>query len=175
MYTRKKYSFKDMLMWTRLEIAVFVLLAAVTAVLFEVVGLKWLQLPWTPLALVGTAVAFLIGFQNNAAYGRSWEARQIWGGIVNSSRSWAISARDMVGNRHALLPLSEEELEEIRRTLIHRHIAWLTALRHAMRQKRPWEVFTESRTNKEWYEKVFIPERDCTLESEIGSLLSANE
>ncbi|MBK8583498.1 MAG: hypothetical protein IPL86_17320 [Flavobacteriales bacterium] len=41
--------------------------------------------PWLPIALVGTAVAFLVGFKNNASYGRMWEARMAWGSIGNSS------------------------------------------------------------------------------------------
>ena len=89
MYTKKKYSLRDMILWTRLEIVYFFVIATAVAVLYDVMGLHWLQLPWTPLALIGTAVAFLIGFQNNAAYGRAWEARKIWGGIVNESRTWA--------------------------------------------------------------------------------------
>ena len=34
-------------------------------------------------------MAFFIGFNNNQAYDRWWEARKIWGGIVNDSRSFA--------------------------------------------------------------------------------------
>ena len=89
MYTKKKYSLRDMILWTRLEILYFLVIASVVALLYERIGFRWLQLPWTPVALIGTAVAFLIGFQNNAAYGRAWEARKIWGGIVNESRTWA--------------------------------------------------------------------------------------
>ena len=44
-----------------------------------------------------------------------------------------------------------------------------------MRSKRPWEVFTEHRTNKEWYEKVCIPERDGSIEVELSQLLSTQE
>ena len=175
MYTKKKYSLRDMIVWTRLEILYFLLLASAVGVLYEIVGLQWLQLPWTPVALIGTAVAFLIGFQNNAAYGRAWEARKIWGGIVNDSRSWATMVKDMVTNEYAAEPVSEAELKEHRRCLIYRHFAWLTALRFAMRAKRPWEVFTQHRTNKEWYEKICIPERDGSLEEELANLLPADE
>ena len=45
---------------------------------------KFLYLPWLPIALVGSALAFIVSFKNNASYGRLWEARQVWGGIVNS-------------------------------------------------------------------------------------------
>ena len=176
MYTKKKYSFTQMIYWTRIEILVFLVLALLPAALFELAGLRWLQLPWTPIALVGTAVAFLIGFQNNAAYGRAWEARQIWGGIVNASRSWTVMVKDTVTNEYVSgEPASETELAAHQETLVQRHIAWLTALRFAMRQKRPWEVFTEHATNKEWYEKVCIPERDGRIEDDLRPLLPEEE
>ena len=44
-----------------------------------------------------------------------------------------------------------------------------------MRSKRPWEVFTEHRTNKEWYEKICIPERDGSIELELAQLISEEE
>ena len=171
MYTKKKYSLRDMLLWTRLEIFYFLVVSSVVAVLYELVDLRWLQLPWTPLALIGTAVAFLIGFQNNAAYGRAWEARKVWGGIVNESRTFATMIIAMVTNEYAAAPVDDEELRANQRTLVYRHLAWLTALRYAMRSKRPWEVFTEHRTNQEWYEKVCIPERDGSLEEDLAPLL----
>ena len=175
MYTKYKYSFSDVLLWTRHEILVFLFFATVVTALYTLGGLHWLHIPWTPIALVGTAVAFLIGFQNNAAYGRAWEARKIWGGIINSSRTWAIMVTDMVTNEYATEKFSEAELAEHRTTLIHRHLAWLTALRHAMRVRKPWEVFMDHRTNKEWYEKVCIPERDFKLEDDLKPYLKKNE
>ncbi len=146
----------------------FFLLAVVMTGLYQFAGLQWLRIPWAPLALIGTAVAFLIGFQNNAAYGRAWEARKIWGGIVNASRAWAVMSRDLVNNDHAVQPVSDEALAEHRTRLIHRHLAWMTALRHSMRVKKSWEVFVEQRTSKEWYEKVCIPERDTPLEDDLA-------
>ncbi|MEZ4933334.1 MAG: bestrophin family ion channel [Saprospiraceae bacterium] len=59
----------------------FLFLAIIVAwvAVFYFFDLHWLKIPWTPLALIGTAVAFVIGFRNNSAYGRIWEARMIWG------------------------------------------------------------------------------------------------
>ncbi len=175
MYTKKKYSFTDMILWTRLEIFAFFVMALVPAFLFEVAELRWLQLPWTPIALVGTAVAFLISFQNNAAYERTWEAHKIWGEIGNESRAWTMMLSAMVTNEYAKKPAADEELEENKRTLIYRQIAWLAAQRHALRQGREWEVFTKHATNMEWYEKIHIPERDHSLEHDLKPLLSEDE
>ena len=71
-----------------------------------------------------------MGFKNNASYDRTWEARKIWGAIVNDSRSFAGSVLAFVQG---------EDQAQIRRELIYRHVAWLTALRYQLRLSRPWE------------------------------------
>ncbi len=174
-YIKKKYSFKDLILWTRLESSYFFIGACAVAALHEFAGLQWLRLPWTPVALIGTAIAFLIGFQNNAAYGRAWEARKIWGGILNESRAFGTMIRDMITNDHAAEPVSDSELKTIHQRVVHRHLAWLTASRFAMRPKRPWETFTEHRTNREYYDKIYIPERDGSMEDEVAALLEEDE
>ncbi len=50
----------------------------------------------------------------------------------------------MINNNHTENPLSEEELYQEKKTIIHRHVTWLTALRHAMREERSWEVFKQA-------------------------------
>lgn len=44
------------------------------------------MIPFAPLGTIGVAVAFYLSFKNNQSYGRFWEARTVWGGIVNASR-----------------------------------------------------------------------------------------
>jgi putative membrane protein len=141
-------------------------------VLYEIVGIKWLQIPLAPVALIGTAVAFMVGFQNNAAYDRIWEARKIWGGIVNSSRSLIITVKDSfyIHNSEAL----QEEPENLR-IITNRHIAWLTALRYAMRAKKPWEATYQKEGKKRLKFEYNIPEYNTTLEEELLPLLSDEE
>jgi len=59
---------------------------------------------------VGTAVAFYVGFKNNSSYDRLWEARKIWGAIVNSSRMWGATVRSYVTNQFRDSDVSEKEL-----------------------------------------------------------------
>lgn len=164
-----------MLLWSRSEIVIFLIIALVPNILYSIIGFKWLHLPWLPIALIGTAVAFIIGFQNNVAYDRIWEARKIWGGIVNTSRTFAVMIKDFITNEHAKLKLNEKELTGLRKKIIHRHIAWLTSLRYAMRQHKPWEVFLEHRTNREWAKNIYIPEVAIPLEEGLKSYLSIEE
>lgn len=103
-------------------------------------GWHWLAIPWLPVALLGTAVAFLTGFKNNASYDRLWEARRIWDAIVNASRTWGLMARDYVTDRGVSGGTTPGEVDAARRVLYHRHFAWLTALRYALRESRAWEA-----------------------------------
>ena len=148
MQIKKRYSFKELAAWTRFETFLFLIIAIAWVALYYFFELEWLRIPWTPLALIGTAVAFVIGFQNNSAYGRIWEARMIWGGIVNTSRTFGVYIQDMLTNEHAKNPLSEAEIQSEIKTLTYRQIAWMTALRHAMRMLKPWETtFSHKKTS----------------------------
>jgi heat shock protein HtpX len=48
MYTKTRYSLKDMMLWTREDALVFLAISAVPVILYELMGLKWLHLPWLP-------------------------------------------------------------------------------------------------------------------------------
>ena len=173
MYIKSTYSVKQMANWTRFETMLFLAICIVWVCAFYFLDLHWLRIPWTPLALIGTAVAFVIGFQNNAAYDRIWEARKIWGGIVNTSRTFGVYTQDMVTNEHSPQNISKEELRLEIKTLIYRHIAWMTALRHNMRKIKPWEVTSSNRTNSEWGIKP--PERESKLEEDLKPYILAND
>lgn len=99
--------------------------------------LRWLSLPTLPVTLLGTAVSFYLGFKGNAAYGRLWEARKIWGGIVNTSRTWGIHVTGMVRSEQP--DLNPQQLEDLHKKLLYRQVAWLGALRTQLRRPKPWE------------------------------------
>ena len=63
--------------------------AAVVYAAYVYGRLDFLRVPFLPITTIGVAVAFYVGFKNNAAYDRFWEGRKIWGAVVNESRSWA--------------------------------------------------------------------------------------
>ncbi len=173
MFTQKTYSITQMAWWTRFETFLFIGIITVWVGINYFFDFSWFKIPWTPLALIGTAVAFVIGFQNNAAYGRIWEARKIWGGIVNTSRTFGMMVQDMVNNEYADAPLSEEQLQSEIKILTYRHIAWMTALRHAMRVHKPWETSVQHKTNQEW--DMRPPELESTLEEDINPYISESD
>ncbi|MEN0004446.1 MAG: bestrophin family ion channel [Bacteroidota bacterium] len=172
MYTKRVFKAKDMAVWTRYETFLFLFIGLLTASVYYFFDLDWIKIPWTPLALIGTAVAFVIGFQNNSAYGRIWEARKIWGGVVNTSRTFGMFVQDMVTNEHADIPMTKEELHHQVKVLTYRHIAWMTALRHSMRAPKPWETVTQEKTNQEWADTVRPPERDSDVQTDMAPYLS---
>jgi putative membrane protein len=88
---------------------------------------KWLEydlsIPVIPVTIMGGALAIFLAFKNNSAYDRWWEARKIWGGIVNVSRNFGTQV------------IAYIEDEEIQKRLVLRHIAWLYSLAMHLRKE----------------------------------------
>ena len=90
-------------------------------------------LPFSIAAILGSALAIFVAFRNNSAYARWWEARTIWGGIINNSR---IFARQIIANAdHAVAAgkADPESVEAYKRELVYRQIAFAHALRLHLR------------------------------------------
>ncbi|NLR61616.1 hypothetical protein HGH93_26170 [Chitinophaga polysaccharea] len=100
------------------------------------------SIPVTVSTVLGTAIAFFIGFNNNQAYDRWWEARKIWGALVNDSRSWA---RSLLFYANAGANMENKALV---RHMIYRHLAFINALKMVLR-KRPDEYYTRYLTQDE--------------------------
>jgi len=173
MYTGKVYRLIDMARWTRYETLLFIVIISIWVSGYYFLDMDWFRIPWTPMALIGTAVAFVIGFQNNAVYGRIWEARKIWGGIVNTSRTFGVFVQDMLTDEYFEGDVSQETLKAEQKALTYRHIAWMTALRHAMRQQKDWETTGAHKTNREW--GIRPPEKISTLEEDLKNYLTKSE
>jgi ion channel-forming bestrophin family protein len=54
--------------------------------------LDWRGMQATHIGYTGGALALLLVLRSNGGYDRWWEARKLWGGIVNQSRNLAIEA-----------------------------------------------------------------------------------
>lgn len=175
MHTGKQYGVIEVLFWTRRDIISLLIIASIPTICYAVLGWTWLAIPWLPIALLGTAVAFVVGFKNNASYDRMWEARRIWGSITNLSRSWGLMINDFVTNKHADVPANADELNEIKKQFIMRHLAWLTALRFSLREPRVWEGIYKKH-NKEYKNKFFkVEEQNYKLEDFLKKYLTDNE
>lgn len=138
MVVTKGISFTNLVKWTGLHfLGLLALMSAIAALYyFEILQLG---IPWLPVSVIGTAVAFYVGFKNNQAYDRMWEARKIWGGIVNDSRAWGMMIDGYITNLFTQSPKSTTEIHQIKQRLIYRHIAWLYAHRSQLLVATSWE------------------------------------
>jgi putative membrane protein len=81
----------------------------------------------------------------------------------------------MVNNQYSSTPIKPEEIREQKKILIYRHIAWMTALRYSMRQRKDWETSHLSRSNRKWADLLHIPEKISSLEDNLMLYLSPEE
>ncbi len=169
MHTGSHYKINEFLIWTRRSIYWLLFIAVVPTVLYGFFGFTWLGIPWVPVALVGTAAAFIVGFKNTQTYNRLWEARMIWGAIVNDSRTWGVMAKDFVTAPNAEAK-TQGDLKMVHQRLIYRHIAWLTALRFQLRQPKEWENMNKAYA-KEYRRHYSVPEWETQLEDEMKPFL----
>lgn len=86
-------------------------------------------MPITIPAFIGTAISVILSFKLNQSYDRWWEARKIWGSIVNESRSFVLQLQSFVNPAHK---------SEIRAIAL-RHIGWCFALGQSLRGLPPLE------------------------------------
>ncbi len=143
MYVKRNYGFWMTFNWSKKPFFIGFLYAGIVTAIYYFLKLDF-ALPWQPISIIGIAVAFYLGFKNNSSYDRTWEARKIWGSIVNNSRSFGAAVKTFVQGGNA---------EAIHKELIYRHIAWLTALRYQLRLSREWE-HTEDRVNGLYFPTV---------------------
>jgi Predicted membrane protein len=139
MYTKRTISWKIVLLYGWKYILFFALYSSAIVAAHHFLDWHFLQIPFLPISAIGIAVAFYVGFKNNSSYDRLWEARRIWGALVNSSRTWGIQVLDFINNRDGKVDMGEIELQEVKRRLIYRHIAFLNALRIQLRRPTYWE------------------------------------
>ena len=85
-----------------------------------------------PFTLVSVALGIFLGFRNNAAYDRWWEGRKLWGALVNTSRSLCRQILTLVGPQPGAEPA---DVTALRRELVYRVIAFVHALRLALRDE----------------------------------------
>ncbi|MGG5210610.1 bestrophin family protein [Chryseobacterium sp. MIQD13] len=145
------------------------LLSITPTSLFYFLDFKWLAIPWVPVALLGTATAFISGFKNTQTYNRTWEARQVYGSIINSSRSLGIMIKDFFRTSDP-----GKELE-IQKQIINRHFAWLTALRFQLREVKSWENVKTKTYNKQYLKYYTVPEWENSLDEELKKFLDEDE
>lgn len=115
------------------SIAVQLLATTAFAVLVTVLHgrvFQWkIPLNFVPFSLIGLTLAIFLGFRNSTSYARYWEARTLWGAVLNETRSLLRQALTLAD------PPSEAG------GLAARLIAFVHALRHQLRGTEPTPDF----------------------------------
>ena len=87
------------------------------------------------MTIFGTALSILVGFRINEAYNRWWEARTLWGQLVNQSRNFTRMVLELIQPNN----VKANTLPEIKKRMIYRQIGYVNALRLHLRGQENWQ------------------------------------
>ncbi|MEQ8323179.1 MAG: bestrophin family ion channel [Vicingaceae bacterium] len=141
------------------SIFIFIILGNVAYLCDQILGMHMVAIPVIPVTILGGGLAIFLAIRNNAAYDRWWEARKIWGQIVNTSRHFGSQVMAYLTMRHAGPDLNETRLAELQKRMINRHIAWINALRLSLRMKDNWEEIKKYLTPEEYAKLLSAPNK----------------
>lgn len=132
MIVRRDLRWDMVFYYTWKSLLYYLLLALLVYLLHHQFALLYLSVPFYTITAFSTALAIFLGFKNNNAYERWWEARKIWGLMVNYSRAWTRQVMNFI-----IEPGQEEhaDVRALQHRMIYRHIAFVHALRVFLRKK----------------------------------------
>jgi putative membrane protein len=128
--TRLPYKF--ILGKVKIEFVVVALYAFGIAYADEFLHLEKMSIPLALPGILGTAISLILGFRIAQSYDRWWEARKIWGSIVNDSRTLVRQVLTLVGK-----DAHESEVKSFQSKIARTQIAWCYALGESLRGQDP--------------------------------------
>ncbi len=140
-------------------------------VAFKVLHWEWVGSRHVPLALYGSAIGIIVGFRNNSAYSRWWEARTLWGAIVNHSRSLGRQVCVTMCSDPEWTAAEKAELTETQRKIVHYQIAYVHSLRQQLRGFDPASEIRQWVSQEEYTQLAAQKNVPLALQAKIGSLL----
>ena len=144
-------------------ILVFIFIGSCAFVASKIFMIEEVILPVVPVTILGGGLAIFLGFRNNTAYDRWWEARKIWGAIVNSSRHFGTQVMTYLSLKHGTSELTETKLMELQKAMIYRQIAWINALRMSLRGHQDWHLIKDLLSEEEFSELLTAPNKATFL------------
>ena len=129
MYINKKISIIEILIesW-RVQLTLLLVVSGATLSYIHFLE-EYVSLSPVLITVLGTAISFFIGFINSQAYGRWWEARKIWGALVNDSRSFCRMVLTFIDKDGT----QDNTITSFKKHLLYRHLAFLILLRDRLR------------------------------------------
>lgn len=126
MLLNNKISILAFIRLIRFDIIAICSYAILVGILDQYSFMSKISVPLGITATIGTAVSLLLAFRTAQSYERWWEARIIWGAIVNDSRTFI---RQLI----QFLPPSESK-QSIIESFVQRQIVWCYALSESLRK-----------------------------------------
>lgn len=154
MIVRKNFQLHTAIRYSWKNILISILIAGLAYLSDHFLGEDGFVVPIPVVAILGTALAIILGFKNSSAYERWWEARKIWGGIVNESRTLTRQVLTIVDPRNIPPGLWADSIQVVRRQL-----AWINALKLQLREvtDRPsWEKEVGGHLSQEDFEAIMV-------------------
>jgi putative membrane protein len=124
--------------YVRTEMALSLLISVLVWISYWYAGFRY-ALPFSVAAILGSALAIFIAFRNNSAYARWWEARTLWGNIVNASRVLGRLIITFTDSHRHQAGYEEGRSEAFKKEMIYLSIAWAHALRIQLREEGDWQ------------------------------------
>jgi putative membrane protein len=131
---------------------VFSVAIAVTVFVLHKQNVTAITFPFSISAILGSALAIFIAFRNNSSYSRWWEARTLWGGIINSSRVLARLIITFTDSHAHQQNFDKDRSEQFKKEMIYKVIAWAHALRLHLRKQDNWQELKPFLSEKEFLE-----------------------
>lgn len=128
MLLKKNIPFQYVFGKIKYEIFLVAVYTLVIVLLHDRFNLKHMAIPLSVPMIMGTVISLLLAFRSNQAYDRWWEARTIWGAIVNDSRTFSRQVLSFIDNSY-----DSEEISHLRERMVRRQIAWCYALGQSLR------------------------------------------
>lgn len=138
MLIRHTYSLKWFLKIEGLYILYFIVYGTVICILNLYPFFQVFTLPASAIGFLGTAVAILLGFRNNSAYERFWEARKTWGDLTNASRYFASQIVTYVRPSQNQAQ-KKSNVTDVHQQILYRHLAFVNALRLQLLNEPRWD------------------------------------
>lgn len=125
MLLNKRISILDFVKTIKIDLLIISIYAILIAIADKDSSANVIEIPIPITVSLGTAVILLLAFRTNQSYDRWWEARIVWGAIVNDSRTLIRQMQTFTGRTAP---------DQLVKAMAMRQITWCYALGESLRK-----------------------------------------
>jgi len=163
MLLKKNIPFQYVFGKIKYEIIAITIYALLIAIFYNRYHFVRITIPLAIPAVLGTVISLLLGFRSNQAYDRWWEARHIWGAIVNDSRTLARQIMSFTHNGY-----KSREVTAFQQRIIRRQIGWAFSLGRHLRNEPPLQELHKYIDHKELQQVSQVENIPSALLDQMG-------